>query len=173
MRLCLQLIVLWTLGASHSHAQDKPWHIKTNLPLWAITTPNLCVEYQMATKQSLSLSAYKGEFVFISETAVQGVNLAYRNYFNKQSDDLRGFYVSPGLAYFAERWNNRFPYTFGVRTDVGVQHIFESNIIIDIGAGIYWQILEEPWRNEEDGGLSSVWQFQPLLRANLSVGYRF
>jgi len=162
------VVILFILCATVTKGQEKPFHLKTNLPLWALTTPNLTVEYQLAPKQSLSVTGFKGEFVFISEMAIQGVNLHYRKYFNRQSDDLKGLYISPGLAYYAERYNDRFPPTYGARTDIGLQHVFNSNIIIDAGVGLYWQIYEEPVFDEQN-----AYELQPLLRANLSVGYRF
>lgn len=168
MRKIILIILLVSLLVLSSSAQLKPFHLKTNLPLWPITTPNLTLEYQIAPKQSLSLGGYKGEFVFISETAIQGINLSYRLYFNRLPEGLKGFYISPGLAYFAERYNNRFPPTYGVRTDIGLQHVFKSNIIIDVGAGLYWQFYEEPILEDQE-----AFKLQPLMRANFSLGYRF
>ncbi len=168
MKRKIIFLAVLSLVTLQGMAQEKPFHLKTNLPLWALSTPNLTLEYQLAPRQSLSVTGYKGEFVFISETAIQGINLSYRKYFNRQSEELKGLYLSPGLAYFAERYNNRFPPTYGVRTDIGLQHVFKSNIIIDVGAGLYWQFYEEPILEDQE-----AFKLQPLMRANFSLGYRF
>lgn len=168
MKRIALLLTIWSLSVTVARAQERPLHIKTNLPLWVLSVPNLCIEYQFAPKQSVSVGGHLGDFVFISEMAIQGVNIHYRKYFNRKSDDLKGFYLSPGVAYYAERYNDRFPPTYGVRTDIGLQHVFKSNIIIDAGAGLYWQLYEENVLEGENN-----FYVQPLLRANISIGYRF
>lgn len=143
-------------------AQERPYHLKTNVLHLLITAPQLCLEYQFLPRQSISGSAFKGEFVFFNPVRIQGAAISYTKYFNLRSEDLRGFYLSPGLTYLGIEENGVFDPNFGVHTDLGGQHIFSSNIILGFGAGINWLYYGE-----------KAFVFRPLLRAHINVGYRF
>ncbi len=165
-------LVCFFLCINILHGQYKN-NIKTNVLSLIISTPQLSYERQISNHSSLTLSAYRGQFTLISETKIQGANILFRRYLDNDKN-LSGVYPELGLSLHGQyRFDkSKYNYMYGPRVGFGYQ-FGKNKWVFDLGLGI--AIYGSRVDNFDNNGntIGKVWQIDPTMRLNSSVGYRF
>jgi outer membrane receptor protein involved in Fe transport len=139
-----------------------------------LTIPQASVEVGIGNELSVTLSAFKGSYTFLSESHVRGVNLLLRKYFS-DGKGLSGFYGELGPIINGEflDYKDKWKDDYGARVGVGWQ--FGSNrLVFDFGGALASSI--DKYELFDQNGLPSGEydsKLEAYLRIDASVGFRF
>lgn len=120
--------------------------IKTNVFNF-IMIPSIHLEYRIARNSSLQFNFHRGHITFISESDWLNSSLEFRKYFAKRnSDALRGFYLSPGIVYKydfndvifddLDMFVKNGKPQIGIIGRLGYQFGLSDNFVMDLGMGL-------------------------------------